>query len=291
MKYYNGPKRRKNYFEGWYFKHISRDLNIAFIPSISITNLKNKTAFIQVISTKFTEKFEFPFESFSASKNNLDIKIGNNHFTDKGINLHLKNEEYDIKVNLRYSSFLKLKNDIMGPFKHLPKMECKHNVFSMKHHVNGIVTINNEEYEFTYDLGYIEGDYGVSFPKKYIWMQANNFNCCSFFLSIATIPYLKINFTGLISSLIIGKKEYRFATYNFSKIIIQTNDHIKIKKGKLILDVYLKNSNRLTLAAPKNGNMTREVYESMDAVIEIILSRNNNIIYQGISNNASIEIG
>lgn len=290
MKYFFGPKKRKNYFEGWYFKHTSEDFNIAFIPSIAVVN-NQKKAYIQVISNLFSECFEFSYDDFFAETDSLDIKIKNNTFSARGINIDLKNDKYEIIADINYSPFLTLKHDIMGPFKHFPFMECKHNVFSMKHLVNGKIIINNQEYNFYNNLGYIEGDYGVSFPKKYIWVQTNNLTNGAFFLSIATIPYGPINFTGLIAALIIGNKEYRFATYNFSKILINTNEHIKLKKGKLTLDVYIKDSDKLVLAAPKNGLMTRKVYESMNATIEIILSQKNKIIYHGKAKNASVEIG
>lgn len=291
MKYFFGPKNKKNYFEGWYFKHTSKNLNIAFIPSISITNSTEKKAFIQVICNNFTERFDYNFDDFSSNTKSLNIKIKNNTFSDKSLNLNLKNKNYDIKVNLQYSPFLFLNSDIMGPFKHFPKMECKHNIFSMKHLINGSITINNDKYLFNNDLGYIEGDYGVSFPNKYIWIQSNNLRNGAFFLSIASIPYGKIKFTGLIASLIIDSKEYRFATYNFSKILKNTTNHIIIKKGKLTLNIFIKDSDKLTLSAPKNGNMTRKVYESINAIVEIILSKNKQEIYHEFGFNASIEIG
>lgn len=291
MKYFYGPKNKKNYFEGWYFKHTSKDLNIAFIPSISITNNKNKNAFIQVISNNFTEKFVFPYEDFFSSVNTLNIRIKNNIFTSKSLNLNLKSDKYEIKANLTYSPFQTLKSDIMGPFKNFPKMECKHNIFSMKHIVDGTIFINNKEHIFKNEFGYLEGDYGISFPDKYKWIQSNNLHNGSFFLSIATIPYLKFKFTGLIAALIVGSKEYRFATYNCSKILINTKDHIRIKKRKYILDVFIKDSTSLILAAPKNGDMSRKVYESMDAVIEVKLSKKNHVLYHETGYNASIEIG
>ena len=168
----------------------------------------------------------------------------------------------------------------MGPFKYLPLMECTHKIYSMKHLVNGVISINDMEYFLKDDLGYLEGDYGVSFPNKYIWVQANNLDDGAFFLSVATIPYCKLKFTGLIASLIIGQKEYRFATYNLAKILINTKDHISIKKRKFVLDVYMKDSDKLVLAAPKNGDMTRLVHESMEAEIEILLTENGKTIFK-----------
>lgn len=291
MKYYYGPRNKSNYFEGWYFKHSSKDINIAFIPSISVVNKHERKAFIQVICNAFTERFEFEYSDFKAKSKELYIKIKDNIFSDKGITLNLINDRYNIKVDLQYSSFLKIKNDIMGPFKYFPLMECVHKIYSMKHLVNGVITINNKEYAFKDDLGYLEGDYGVSFPNKYIWVQANNLDDGAFFLSVATIPYCKLKFTGLIASLIIGQKEYRFATYNLAKILINTKDHIRIKKRKFVLDVYMKDSDKLVLAAPKNGDMTRLVHESMEAEIEILLTENGNTIFKNKASNASIEMG
>jgi hypothetical protein len=290
MKYFYGPKKRKNYFEGWYFKQSSKNLNIAFIPSISVVNSKEKRAFIQVISNFFTERFEFSYDEFSSETKTLNIRIKDNSFSSQGLNLNLKNENYNIQVDIMYSPFLMLKRGIMGPFKYLPKMECKHNIFSMKHHVDGKISINSKEYLFNNDLGYIEGDYGISFPNKYLWIQANNLNNGAFFLSIATIPYGKINFTGLIASLFIGSKEYRFATYNFTKLKKNTNEHIKLRKGKLTLDVFIEDYDKLVLSAPKNGDMTRKVYETMEATIKVVLSKNGREIYEGITDNASLEM-
>lgn len=142
MKYYYESKNKRNYFEGWYFKHSSNNLNISFIPSISVVN-KEKKCFIQVISDTFSHTFEFPYSSFYASKKNLLIQIADNKFSIEGIILNLVDEKYQIKVNLTYSNIINIKKDIMGPFKYFPLMECKHNIFSMKHFVNGDISINN----------------------------------------------------------------------------------------------------------------------------------------------------
>lgn len=72
---------------------------------------------------------------------------------------------------------------------------------------------------------------------------------------------------------------------------MNTKDHIKLKHKNLILDVFLQDSNQLLLSAPKNGDMTRKVYESMQASIEIVLTKNEMEIFRETANQASIEIG
>ena len=47
---FKGNRKKNNYFEGWYFKFVTKDLKltVSFIPGISI-NKKDPHAFIQVI--------------------------------------------------------------------------------------------------------------------------------------------------------------------------------------------------------------------------------------------------
>jgi hypothetical protein len=290
MKYFRGYKSRKNYFEGWYFKHTSSILNIAFIPSISIID-KQKLCYVQVICNEFSHTFEFPYSSFIASKDKLDINISNNTFSSKEIKAELKDNEYNIKVNLKYDKFTVLKTEIMGIFAIIPFLECKHQIISMKHYVNGFITINDTTYYFNNDLGYIEKDYGSSFPSCYTWLQCNHFDHeASFFYSSAVIPFLGLHFKGLICSLIINNLEYRFATYNFAKIINKDQHGLIIKKGKYLLVIRYSDHNIKKLQAPVNGKMKRIVLESINGAIELLLfkSKDRLIHLKGI--NAGIEI-
>lgn len=284
MKYYHGPKNKKQYFEGWYFKHASPDLKIAFIPSIAIVDGEKK-AYVQVISNLFSECFEFQYEEFSAAERNLDIRIGNNHFSDRGIKINLEDK---IKADLKYSDLL-VPKDIMGPFRFFPMMECRHSIFSMKHLVYGNIFIDDREHVFYRDLGYIEGDSGTSFPEKYVWVQGNDLPNGAFSLSIATVPLGPFKFTGLIALLYVGRKEYRFATYNNSKILKNSEERIRLKKGKLVLDVSIKSGKGFCLSAPVKGAMSRTILESMDAEIEINLFEKDSLIYRGIAKDASVE--
>ena len=105
----------------------------------------------------------------------------------------------------------------------------------MKNKINGSINLNGKEFIFKDGYGYIEKDWGCSFPKSYIWCQGNSFSKrdASFMISIADIPFKLFNFRGLICSLIIDNYEYRFATYNNCKIV---NDfHVFCEKSDIIL--------------------------------------------------------
>ena len=54
---------------------------------------------------------------------------------------------------------------VMGPFSFVPFMECYHGVVNIDHKISGSLMINNEEIDFTDGYGYIEKDWGKSFPN------------------------------------------------------------------------------------------------------------------------------
>lgn len=100
-------------------------------------------------------------------------------------------------------------------------MACKHGVISMHHQVNGTLTdASGHTLIFKQDHGYLEKDWGHSFPEKYIWAQANHFpkKQTNLMLSVATISLFKLSFIGHLCHLHLDGKDYRFATYNGSKI-------------------------------------------------------------------------
>ena len=106
----------------------------------------------------------------------------------------------------------------MGPFRYVPFMQCRHSVFSMRHPVDGILSINGTPYEFQNAIGYMEGDRGYSFPTKYAWTQCS-FPDGALMLSIAEIPFGGFHFTGIIGIVHLRRKEYRLATYLGAKAV------------------------------------------------------------------------
>ena len=146
------------------------------------------------------------------------------------------------------------------------------------------------------ELGYIEKDWGISFPKSYIWCQGNNFknSNSSFMLSIADIPFKCFNFRGVICDLLVDHKEYKFTTYNNTKIleynVNRKNINITLKKGKYTLNIKSENNDGNTLIAPVKGDMSKDIIESITSSIYINLKKNNHIIFSDMSSNCGLEI-
>ena len=294
-------KTNKSYFEGWYFKNISKGEGISFIPGINIEET-NKKAFIQVITNTSSYFIDYSINDFSFCENPFYIKIGNNIFSKDYIYLDILDKKQNIKINgnIRYTNNQNIETNtlnpnIMGPFSYVPFMEGNHAILSMKNTAIGEITINNETMKFDNGNGYIEKDWGTSFPKSYVWCQGNNFKKqnASFMIAIADIPFKVFEFKGIICDIIVDNKEYKFTTYNNSKIIRYFVDDgilsIILKKGNYYLEVKSIFDKGLKLIAPVKGKMQKDILESISANISITLKLGENAIFSDSSSNCGIE--
>ena len=284
-------KNKRSFFEGWYFKHQSKDGSIAFIPGINITKDGTKYSFIQVITKDKSYNINYDFKDFSISQDKLTIKIKDNIFSTKGVILNIRNRNIIIKGRLVYSDITPLKSDIMGPFAYFPFMECVHGVLSLNHKVNGSLFINNKEVKFIDAKGYIEKDSGKSFPKTYLWIQCNDFKIedTSIMVSIADIPFLGFEFKGCIAVVYYKGKEYRLATYNGVKLISYDENGLIIKRGKYRLEINIKNLSPQSLLAPNGGDMIRTIYENIACSARFKFYKDKNLIFDLESSNTSFE--
>lgn len=295
-------KTGNNYFEGWYFKNTNGDNGISFIPGININGMEKK-AFIQVITMDSSYFVDYNIEDFKFSFEPFYIKIGNNYFSKNSIHIDIEDNTKDLVVfgDIKYSNIQNIGTDflnpnIMGPFSYIPFMECNHAIINMKSKANGLIEINNNRMKFRDGIGYIEKDWGSSFPKSYIWCQGNDFrnSNASFMFSIADIPFKVLNFRGIICSLIVNNNEFRFATYNGVKIIRYNVDDnfldIILKKGHYSLEIKSRNTAGRKLFAPVKGKMEKGILESISTTIDVTLKEKNMVIFSDTSKNCGLEI-
>lgn len=291
-----------DYFEGWYFKNTNNQNGISFIPGINI-NKKEKKAFIQVITDKSSYFINYNIDDFYSSSSPFYIKIGNNFFSKDNIHIDIRDDSQNLIVfgDIKYSCSQNiatnfLNPNMMGPFSYIPFMECNHAILNMKTKADGEIIINNSQIVFDNNIGYIEKDWGTSFPKSYIWCQGNNFqkSNASFMLSIADIPFKAFHFKGIICDLIIDNNEFKFATYNNSKLLKYDIDNnflnIILKKGRFSLAIKSRLDKGLKLFAPVKGKMEKDIFESIATSISITLKKDNHTLFSDTSTNCGLEI-
>lgn len=288
-QYFSGYK--KKFFQGWYFKQSDNNSeSISFIPGYAVNTGGLKTAFIQVLTAGRSYYNEYAIGELSARRDKLEVKIGGSVFSEEGIKLDISGGAR-IKGELAFSPFNPPAKsffcpNIMGPFDFLPKLECRHYIYSLHHEVNGVITAGAGEYVFNGGRGYCEGDRGVSFPTGYIWLQSNLFGgpdfCVS--VSIADVPYLGMNICGVAAIFKFKGKEYRFATYNGAKITLLEDRgdtiNILLTRGGDSLEACLSLPLGYDLKSPHEGRMKNTIKETLGASLNLKVKSGGKTVFR-----------
>ena len=303
---YHGFGKKKNFFEGWYYKLITEDRNYSFaiIPGIFLAK-ENSYSFIQFYNGKELNAHYFKYDKkeFYASKRDFDVTIENNNFKLDYLKLNIDKDNIRISGELFFENIMgwpvkPFSPGIMGYFGLLPFMECYYQVSSFKHKIKGSLQINGKNIDFNNGIGYIEKNWGRSFPSSWIWIQANDFKDrdIGFMFSIAKIPFLGLKFNGFVGAVFYKGTIYPFATYNNSKIediFLQDNIFsITVNSKKFRLRIEGERKNGFLLPYPKVSGMDGKILESLNSVIkiELIDKKDNKVILSDICYNAGLEI-
>ena len=303
---YHGFTATPPYFEGWYYKLVSEDENsrFAIIPGVYIApDQKNSHSFIQVFNSeaKAVQFHRYPYQSFQATPDSFEVKIGQNRFTADQIDLSINDDIGQLSGTLNFERLnpwpIRLFSPgAMGWFAWMPFMETYHGVVSMDHFIKGTLTSNGVLHDFTGGRGYIEKDWGKQFPSAYIWGQSNHFDQMgvSLMVSVAVIPWLGREFAGFIICLLYKGHLYRFTTYNLSKIVTltvkDTDFNLVVQNSKYRLTLKGLIMDGVNLKAPTFVSMNREINETLNASIDVRLTdKNGGVIYEGQGRHAGLE--
>ncbi|MBN2252625.1 MAG: hypothetical protein JW701_02930 [Kosmotogaceae bacterium] len=302
---YHGNSLKKRFFEGWYFKFVDRkrEKSFAVIPGVSTGSSKTEShSFIQFLSGSRNESgnFIYSFGDFHSNTKRFAVEIGDNHFSTERISLNMKDEKIkiagEIKIVHPYLWPVRFYSPgIMGPFSFVPFMECYHGVVSMDHSLEGEVEVNGEVIDLSGGKGYIEKDWGRSFPEAWVWMQSNNFDHdgTSFMLSIATIPWLGKSFTGSLCAFLYRGELCRFTTYKGARInrVDTSGDRIEVelKQRELTIHVDARKTSGAQLISPVQGSMSGKIDESLTSEIHLKVQEGRTILFEGTGTNSGLE--
>ena len=309
---FQGRKRTTSYFEGWYFKMAVGHADsaggpevISVIPGVALGAAKDDHhAFIQVISYRKKQSWyvPFPLTEFHANKRELHLSVGNNHFSANQIKLDLNHGDLILSGSIYHHDIHPFpvtlaSPGIMGWFAYLPFMECNHGVVSTHHSLSGSIECNGTVTDFTGGTGYIEKDWGTSFPEAWIWMQSNCFPSAnsSCMLSVAKIPLLGHAFTGFLGFLQIGKQMIRFGTYTGARIMaLETSDthaNVTIRQKDMLIVFSAELGPSSHLAAPRQGRMDRTITESIMGTLSVTVhTTHGTVLFQETGIMAGIEV-
>lgn len=305
---FQGQGKRGTYFEGWYYKFVdaSQQNIIAIIPGVFISKNPNHShAFIQILDQtgKFTFH-RFSIKHFRASKKYLEIQIGENLFRKDYIDLKIISNERMIKGHLKIENLIPwpvtfTSPGCMGWYAFAPFMECYHGIVSMDHTIQGRLNINGKNIDYSNGRGYIEKDWGKSFPNSYIWIQCNHFNKpgISLSVSVANVPWREGSFRGFIIGLLYKNILYRFTTYTKASLqnlkVEENHISFKVSDNQFTLNVHAEKGTGGHVYAPYEQQMQPVIFQSLTGKVFIEFIKNKNsqqkLIFKGNGSYAGME--
>ncbi|MFC2064817.1 tocopherol cyclase family protein [Chloroflexota bacterium] len=301
---YHGFNKKPPFFEGWYYKLVSADEKhkAAIIPGVILG--KDAHSFVQVLNgvDGKVAYHKYPFQSFQADKHHFAVSIGNNHFDDKQISLEIESLEGQLSGDIQFGQInpwpvTLTSPGIMGWYSWVPRMECYHGVLSFDHLLKGSLTLDGKWMDFNGGRGYIEKDWGKSFPAAWVWFQSNHFEgaiaCIT--ASVAIIPWLGSSFRGFIVGLWLDGKLFRFATYTGAHIdsLLISDDHVEwiISDRQYRLSLYASRVKGGLLRGPTQLDMGKRVLETLNASIQVRLETlDGGLIFENIGHHAGLEV-
>ncbi len=303
---YHGFLAQPPFFEGWYYKLVSKDENLRFaiIPGVYLAaNQADSHGFIQVFDSKSdqVQYHRFPYEAFKPSPDSFEIFLGPNYFSADRIELAIDDELGKLSGRLMFDSRSPwpvrfFSPGAMGWFAWVPFMECYHGVVSMDHQIQGGLTFNGQALDFSGGQGYIEKDWGKHFPSAWIWGQSNHFDRpgASLMVSVAVIPWLGRSFAGFIVGFLLDGQLHRFTTYNRSKITaLRLEDkrvYLALENASHRLRITARREEGGLLQAPTEIAMDRRILETLDAQFNVQFETlKGEMLYQGSGFHGGLE--
>jgi tocopherol cyclase len=297
---FQGDLTKKNYFEGWYFKLVDATLNLSLclIPGVSLDGTPH--GFIQFADTLTGKSgyVRYDLKDIVFSKAHLDLKLSQQHFSDRQLDIYpTKEMPYRIQLTIEDPETYPVKwyhPGIMGPFRFFPFMECYHGVHVVGSRAIGTVEIEGVKHTLKDARLYIEKDWGTSFPREWVWIEASQFNRddVRLMLSIANIPWLGRSFNGHLGYVWLGDERIGLGTYRLSHYTLSVEEHgvvIAVNKGDYHIVIEATKRHPVPLVAPSLGDMTRDMEEDLNALVYLSVYKHGELVYEGSSEYAGFE--
>jgi hypothetical protein len=139
------------------------------------------------------------------------------------------------------------------------------------------LVVNDQAIDLTGGQGYIEKDWGRSFPSAWVWFQSNHFEQpgISLTASVAIIPWIRRSFVGFIIGLWHDGVLSRFATYTGARIekLDITDEQVNwvVRDRRYRLEMQAIQAEGGLLQAPTTRDMGRRIAETLNGSVRMAL--------------------
>ncbi len=279
-----GNLERNTYFEGWFQKVYAKEYQSSFviIYGYATQNTEDKFGFIQILfPNKATEIIYFNKNEFSCDPDRHIVRMGENLLTTELIQINTK--DLNIHLKLMNNQVVKTFRNSMGYSYFLPNLPCYHAVLNTGHRVTGEIKQKNDCFIFEDELGYLEKNWGSSFPKTYYWLHAVDPNDpqVSLLFSIAEIEWIGKKFNRHVGHVHFDEKQLDFRSLKNVAVSFQRSSkdehEIRLTSKTLQMEITIRHRSKVQFKGPSKGRLSRDIIHFPDAIIQIRLSENNKV--------------
>jgi hypothetical protein len=304
------PERAGGLFEGWYLKVVdaARRRPWAFIPGVFLG--EDAHAFVQALDGREGRSWyhRYPVERFVPAVDGFDVRVGRSRFHRGGLELDLDPGDAGggpaIRGSIAFGTWRPWPVRIhspgaMGPYGFTPLMQCYHGILSLDHALSGSLDVDGERTGYDGGRGYVEKDWGRSFPLGYVWAQSNHFDRpgTSVSASVATIPWVTGAFRGLLVGFLHEGRLHRFTTYTGARLdrlaVTDRELTLRVADRRHALELRARRTEGALLRAPYERAMLERVAETMTSEIDVrLLARGpdgDRVVYEGTGRAGCLE--
>ncbi len=300
---FQGWGRRRRYFEGWYFKIVvpEEEIAYAFIPGISFDDGGAGHAFLQVLDgvAGTTAYHRYPTGAFRPATDRFYLELGPHVFSADRLRISLP----ELRVDVNFTQPRPWPKrwyapGVMGWYGFVPRMQCYHGLVSLHHGLTGSIEVSGRLHDAAGGTGYAEKDWGSGFPDAWIWLQSNHLSGtdrpASLMCSVASIPWLGTSFTGFLSTFLFGGQLYTFTTWTGARTQVQwlsKQVRLTFRDTTHRLEVTFTPGSGGELSSPVTGSgMTGKINESLRGEAEVRFWAGEELVYAGVAGWAGVEV-
>ncbi|TXF85952.1 hypothetical protein FUA23_20035 [Neolewinella aurantiaca] len=302
---FQGWGRTRDYFEGWYFKVVVPEQNLAyaFIPGISYGADGTGHSFLQVLDgvASTSVYHRYGVDDFLPATEHFSLKLGPHFFAEDRLIIDLPGLQVDLhfdEVKPWPKRFLA--PGVMGWYSFVPRMQCYHGLVSLHHKLRGTITVGGLAHNAAGGIGYTEKDWGSGFPNAWIWCQSNHLSGtdqpASLMASVASIPWLGSSFRGFLATFLFEGELHLFTTWagsqvqtTFDRALSTVKVHFSSLEAQLIITGHPSEGG--DLASPITGAaMTGKINESIRSELEVEFWQHEHLVYAGRASWAGLEV-
>jgi hypothetical protein len=269
--------RKKKYFEGWFQKIYSHEHHVSFILiyGMATGHSADKKGFIQLhIPNQEHTIYTFNESDVAFSSHEHRVEFGENVFSENRIYLHAADVQLDLDItNLQPKN---IRRNTMGGYYFIPNLPCYHAVVNEVQEVSGEIHFNRGSYTIRGAKGYLEKNWGTSFPEEYLWMHAfdshNSSNQLLF--SLANVKWMGRTYTKHVGYLKFNDIRIDLLQKSFIQVDRPTETHqrIRISNTKVTLEITVKLLDGIHFKAPEKGVLQRSIMHHNDVFFHVRLS-------------------